>query len=374
VGSVKKRPDGKWRARYRDAEGREHARHFVRKVDAEQWVAQETADILRGTWVDPRAGKVTFKDYAEQWRTSQPHRPATETLYERLLRLHVYPTLGERSLSSVRRSDVQAMVKRLSTVVAPATVRQAYAVTRTVFRAAVEDKLINESPCRRVALPELPDDKIVPLSVEQVRRIIDVAPPSLRAVIVLAAATGLRSGELLGLTVDRVDFLRRQVEVDRQMVYIPGKPPSFGPPKTKASRRTVPVPQFALDELAMHLQQFPSGADGLVFQATQRGGPMLRTTLHARWVKVLDAAGLPRGTRFHELRHHYASVLIDGGESVKVVQERLGHASAVETLKTYAHLWPSSDERTRQVVERAWASSADSMRTGGEGQASHLGE
>ena len=100
---------------------------------------------------------------------------------------------------------------------------------------------------------------------------------------------------------------------------------------------------------------------------------MLRTTLHGRWVMTLGRAGLPKTTHFHHLRHHYASVLIDGGESVKVVQERLGHASAVETLKTYSHLWPTSDERTRAVVERAWAENlADSLRTFDPAQAADL--
>jgi integrase len=238
--------------------------------------------------------------------------------------------------------------------VAPATVRQVYAITRTIFRAAVEDKLLAESPCRKIALPELPDDKIVPLTVEQVRKIADAAPDDLRAMIVLGAATGLRSGELLGLTVDRVDFLRRSVSVEQQLVYIDGQVPFMGPPKTKASRRVVPVPRFALDELAAHLAAFPPGEDRLVFHSPTTRGPILRTTLNSRWRRTLRRAGMPETTRLHHLRHHYASVLIDGGESVKVVQERLGHASAVETLKVYAHLWPSSDERTRAVVEAAW--------------------
>ncbi|MBW3662448.1 MAG: tyrosine-type recombinase/integrase [Actinobacteria bacterium] len=89
----------------------------------------------------------------------------------------------------------------------------------------------------------------------------------------------------------------------------------------------------------------------MVFLAT-RGGPILRTTLNGRWARMAKRAGVPSTP--HDRRHHYASILIDGGESVKVVQERLGHASATEMLDTYSHLWPSSDERTRTVVERAW--------------------
>jgi integrase len=328
---------------------------LARRIDAERFLVEVEHQKHTGAYVDPRAGRVTFREYAEQWRAGQPHRPSTASLYERLLRLHAYPTLGDRGLSSVRRSEVQGWTAVLAGNVAPATVRQAYAVTRTIFRAAVEDKLLAESPCRKIALPELPGDKIVPLTVEQVREIADAAPNDLRALVVLGAATGLRSGELLGLTVERIDFLRRSMSVEQQLVYIAGQAPFMGPPKTKASRRVVPVPTFALDELAAHLAAFPPGEDGLVFHSAKTRGPVLRTTLHGRWRRTLRRAGMPETTRLHHLRHHYASVLIDGGESVKVVQERLGHASAVETLKTYAHLWPSSDERTRAVVEAAWA-------------------
>lgn len=170
---------------------------------------------------------------------------------------------------------------------------------------------------------------------------------------------------MLGLAVESVDFLRREVHVEQQLVYICGTGVFLAPPKTRAGVRTVPVPSYALDALSEHLRRFPpveislpwGDPDGdevsarLVFLAA-KGGPILRTTLNGRWTRMARRAGVPSTP--HDLRHHYASVLIDGGESVKVVQERLGHASATETLDTYSHLWPSSDERTRTVVERAW--------------------
>lgn len=353
MASIRKRPDRPkpWEAVYRDPDGRQRTRTFARKADAQRFLTGVEHALLSGSYVDARGGKATFKDFAERWRASQPHRPQTASLYERLLRLHAYPTFGDRGLSSVRRSEVQGWVAGLT--VAPATVRQVYAVTRTIFRAAVEDKLLAESPCRKIALPELPDGTLVPLSVEQVRAVADAAPANLRALVILAAATGLRSGELLGLEVDKVDFLRRAVQVEQQLVYIAGQEPFVGPPKTKASRRTVPVPTFALDELAAHLAAFPP-VGGFVFTSAS-GKPMLRTTLNGRWRRTVRNAGLGDLVKLHHLRHHYASVLIAGGESVKVVQARLGHASAVETLKTYAHLWPDDDERTRSVVEAAWS-------------------
>lgn len=379
MASVAKRPDGQWRARYRDRESKEHSRHFARKIDAQRWLDEVTTSVVTGQYVDPKAGRVSVRDYSERWRQMQHHRPGTTALYERVLRLHVYPAIGDKPLSAVRHSDVRAFLTGMSTTLAPNTTRQVHAITRTIFRSAVHDRLLAESPFVNVRLPRVQRERVEPVTVEQVQSIVAEAPDRMRALVVLAAATGLRQGELLGLTVDRVDFLRREVRVDRQLVYVSGAAPYIGETKTSESVRVVPVPAFALDALAAHLAAYPVEECGLlsrltpgppvrtmarlIFQA-DKGGPMLRTTLHGRWQRTLRRAGHDAGMHFHHLRHHYASVLLDGGESVKVVQERMGHASAEETLRTYAHLMPASEQRTRSVVESAWAPrAADSVRT-----------
>jgi hypothetical protein len=132
ITSIQKRTDGRWRARYRDSAGKEHARHFERNVDAQRWLDETTASVVTGTYVHPKAGKETVWVYGERWRQMQAHRPGTVALYERVLRLHVYPTLGDRSLSSVRRSDVRAF-PRPCPHLAPNTARQVHAITRTIF-------------------------------------------------------------------------------------------------------------------------------------------------------------------------------------------------------------------------------------------------
>ena len=109
MASVTKRPDGKYRARYRDESGREHARHFDRKADAQRWLDEVTASMVRGEYVDPRAGRVTFKAYAEQWRASQVHRVTSQLTIESALRRHTYPTLGDKPLSAIKPSDVQSV-------------------------------------------------------------------------------------------------------------------------------------------------------------------------------------------------------------------------------------------------------------------------
>ena len=158
---------------------------------------------------------------------------------------------------------------------------------------------------------------------------------------------------MLGLTVDRVDFTRRMLTIDRQLVTIAGREPFLAPPKTPASVRQVPMPTFVAEALAAHMASVGLGAgdrDGLLF-TTSDGKPVARNRFGEAWRAAVKKSKVERPARFHDLRHYYASLLIRHGESVKVVRARLGHASASETLDTYAHLWPDSEDRTRQAVD-----------------------
>ncbi|PWW24886.1 site-specific recombinase XerD [Geodermatophilus normandii] len=354
MASISRRPNGTWQARYRAAPGGpQRSRVFTRKVDAQRWLDEVRASIVTGQYVDPRAGRQTVREYAEQWRAAQVHRPTTAAHVETMLRRHVYPSLGDKQLSAVLPSDVQALVKRLSKTLAPGTVGVVHRILSAVFKAAVRDRRIIASPCTGTRLPKVHKQRIEPLSIEAVRALTDAVPERYRALVTLAAGTGLRQGEALGLTVDRIDFLRRQLTVDRQLVTMPDRPPYLAPPKTQASVRVVPLPQVVVDALAAHLKQWQS--DGFVF-TTDLGNPIRRTAFSATvWRPAVKTAGLDDTVTFHGLRHFYASLLIRHGESVKTVQARLGHASASETLDTYSHLWPDSDDRTRAAVDAVLA-------------------
>lgn len=362
MASITKRPDGKWRARYRDQAGKEHSRHFPRKVDGQRWLDEVTASVVTGQYVDPKAGRVTFRDYAEQWRAGQVYRPSTAELVERALRLRVYPVIGDRPLASIKPDVVQQLVARLSSTLAPATVTVTYSYVATVFKSAVRSGLVAKTPCDGIKLPRVVKTRVVPLSTDEVLSIADAMPDHLRAMVVLAAGTGMRQGELFGLTLDRVDFLRRTITVDRQLLHTGADGYHFGPPKTETSNRVIPLPDSIGRELSAHIAQHPQGDDGLLFVGG-RGAALRRGTFCYVWGRATKQAGLD-GVVFHQLRHHYASLLIRHGESVKTVQARLGHKSAEETLNTYAHLWPDSDDRTRQAVDAAFSGDlADSLRT-----------
>ncbi|MDI6912214.1 site-specific integrase [Nocardioides sp.] len=368
--SIAKRPDGRWRARYRDAGGREHARHFTRKVDAQRWLDEVTASVVTGQYVDPKAGSIAFRIYAEQWRAAQVHRPSSQAHVETMLRRHAYPTLGDRPLSSILPSEVQAWVKRLGIedkaakrrALAPSTIGVVHSIVSSVMKAAVKDRRIVANPCEGTKLPKASRSKVVPPTTEQVEALRLAMPDRLKALVTFSAGTGMRPAEVRGLTVDRLNMLRREVEVDRQLVSVAKKEPTYGPPKTAASVRTIPLPQVVVDFLAAHLAAYPPGPNGLVF-TLEGGEPISRQAMGHLWRPLASAAGLPGRSGPHALRHYYASLLIRYGESVKTVQARLGHASAAETLDTYSHLWPDSDDRTREAIDSVLGAPADSVRT-----------
>ena len=351
MASITKRPDGKWRARYRDPGGREHARHFARKVDAEKWLDGIRGDLVHGVYIDPAAGRRAFGPYADEWQAMQVHRASTRAQVEGLLRLHLLPAFRDRPLGAVRPSEVQAWVRGLSDQLSPGTVKLCYQYLSAIFRAAVADRLIPSSPCVKVKLPRVERKRVTPMATETVAALVDAVQPRYRALIVLGAGTGVRQGEAFGLTVDRVDFLRRTVRIDRQLVRLPGQPATFGPPKTAASVRTIPLPRVVVDALAAHLTAFPVGPDSFIF-TNKTGQPLTRSSFSDHvWRPAARKVGLPAGVTFHDLRHYYASLLIRHAESVKTVQARLGHANAGETLDTYSHLWPDSEDRTRDAVD-----------------------
>jgi integrase len=366
---VAKRPNGQWRARYRDDAGKEHARHFARKVDAQQWLDQVTAAQVRGDYVDPAAGRITVKTYAHRWQAVQVSSEGTARIVDNALRLHLIPALGHRPIGSVRRSDVQGFVKLLQAKefgrtrggearrLSAGHVRHIYDVTAQLFAAAVEDRIIASSPCRKITLPKDDKGEIEPLSVEQVVALVEAFPKRYRAATITLAGSGLRVGELLALDVADVDFLRRTIRVERQRT----QSGAFAPVKSKASRRTVPVGAVVIDQLAAHLAAFPS-KDALLPDELRR--PIGYTAWKRLFQRAAAAAGVEATT--HDLRHFFASALIAGGASVKQVQTVLGHSSAVITQRTYAHLWPGDEDRTRKVMDAALgplSTAADSLRT-----------
>jgi len=356
-GSIEKQPSGSYRARWRTPEGGERSKNFPRKREAEAQLTFIDNAKRTGSYIDKAAGQVRFKVYAEQWREMQVHRQSTAAQVETNLRRHVYPRIGMKPMGSIRASDIQALVKSLVTpdenggCLAPTTIEVIYNWIAAIFKAAVVDRVVHSSPCIKIRLPEVHRMPVKPMSIEMVESIVEAVPDPYKALVLLGAGTGVRISEALGITLDRVDFLHREVTIDRQLVGTQDGEPAFGPVKDRRNRpRTIPLPDVVLVALSEHLSRWPTSPGGLVFRNKQ-GQPIRRTTFSDIWRKAVGPLGIQTGKGFHELRHLYASLLIASGASVKVVQERLGHSTSQMTLDTYAHLWPDSDDTTRGAVD-----------------------
>jgi integrase len=251
---------------------------------------------------------------------------------------------------------------------APATVRVAYAVLNSMFTAALRDRVIAMSPCVGINLPALPHSEHTILTPAQVHALAAALPARYGAAVYVGAGCGPRHGETLGLEVDSVDFLRREVRVVQQLTSSNGRKPYLAPPKTKTSRRTVELPKVTADALALHLQRHPPKAveiedatdprnvrtrlAKLVFtNAANR--PIYRASWSHVWAPAAQGLNLPDKTGFHALRHYFAALLIFAGASVKTVQVALGHSTPMVTLNTYVGLWPDQVDRTRSLVDDA---------------------
>lgn len=272
---IQKRGPKRWVARWEDPDGRERAKSFQRKVDAEQFLTAVGSDMLRGQYIDPSAGRATFRAVAEAWRASQPHRPSTRVAKDKHLRLHAYPAFGDRQIASIRPSELQAWATGLSATYKLGYVRVIVETVRAVFNSAVTDRLIVTSPAKSIRLPTEHREAVVPLSRDQVEALIVAMTDRYKAAVLLGATAGLRPGELLGVKVADVDFLRRELHVRQQLTEVLGKVLE-GPLKTPTSYRKIPLPTFVVEALSPHLAQYPAHPDGWLFTAA-RGDRVRRT-------------------------------------------------------------------------------------------------
>ena len=357
-GSVKRRGDS-WRARYRDDSGKEYQRTFTTKRDADGWLRDQLAAQSNGTWVDPTLGHVSFADYGAQWLAQQHVRRSSHELMERRLRLQISPTLGELALSRIRRSHVVEMITRCADEgLSPSVVRHALSMVRAVLDAAAADRLVpvNVARDRSISVPRTERAPAEVLSAEQVAAIADNVEPQLRALVVLGAASGLRPGELFGLTADRIsppihllgDLSPRQavVKVDRQA----GPKDTLVAPKTASSARDVAIPASVVAVLVEHVRRFGLGEHGLLFR-TASDRMITRGRASEIWSRATADLDLPTRSSWHQLRHFHASALLSQGISIAFVSRRLGHANAAITLNTYAHTLRSDEDRVLNAAE-----------------------
>lgn len=357
---------------YRDDTGRQRRKTFHKADDANTFANTVEADKARGVYVDPDAGKVTFKAYSEEWLAVQTFDVSSYAATETLLRLHVYPVLGERQLRQVKASTIKAWIRGL-TVKSTTYKANILSVVSAIFTAAIDDDKISKNPCKvdsvRRNAPRRKPARVKAWESERVAAVHDAMSDRYRIAVTLAAGLGLRQGEVFGLSVDDVEFLGGVVHVRRQVRLFAQGGLAFRLPKSK-EERAVPLPDSVRDELAAYLADRPARPVSLPWATTDGepvthnlvltdadGSALHRNTFNRNvWAPALKVAGVEqnRENGMHACRHFYASVLLDAGESIKALSDYLGHSDPGFTLRTYTHMMPSSHDRTRRAIDSAF--------------------
>ena len=364
MASIQQRPSGAWRARYSDANGREHARHFQLRRDAQRWLDEVTAAIVTGQYADPRAGRVTWAAWISDWLDRQTWADGT---YDAARTAFTSVPWGERPIASVKPSHVQGWVSgEAKRGLAPSTIRTRLNYVQMAFRAATLDKVISSSPAAGVKPPRArkADAAMKLLTIDEVRTVLEHAG-DFEAFVAVCVFAGLRLGEAAGLQLGDVNFLGRSIRVERQVQGSTNAGAKLVPPKY-GSERTIFVPADLTATLAAHVaREGITRPDEMLFR-TPLGHLWNRNSAGGEWRRIRKAAHLADDLTLHALRHTYASNLIAAGCDVVTVQRSLGHAQPSITLNVYGHLWPSAEDKTRAATAAfmsAVATTTDSLRT-----------
>lgn len=246
-----------YRVRYRDPAGVQRSKTFPTASKAKNFASTVEADLLRGSYVDQSLGRMTLGEYAELWLAMQTYGESTREQTAHRVRRHIVPSLGPTPLAALRTSQVQSWVRAKQQELGPRTVRLLVSLLSSILNAAVDDERIAKNPCRSssIRLPKLDDRKIVPWTEQQVRDVRQALPDRYRIMLTITTGLGLRQGEVFGLAVEDVDFLRGVVRVQRQ-VSIVGSRLVFSLPKGRKVRE-VPLPSSVADLLSAHPASLP---------------------------------------------------------------------------------------------------------------------
>lgn len=380
---ITRTPTGRYRANWRDPSGRQRAKTFTTKKAAGQFLAEIETSKTRGLYVDPHAGRTLFGDHARQWMSSRNTESTTTARDASVMRTHVIPQWGSWPLGKIDHAAVQAWVTDLGKRRSPDVVAKCYQLTAAILRSAVRNRLIAFNPCEDIRLPRrrkhYADERIIS-RYELVTGLLPVVPDRYRALVAVAGGAGLRWGEAAGLCTDAVDLDQRRLRVVRTIVEVSGHTDFKAFPKSTAGRRTVPLPPWLVEIIQEHRDTYPPGESGLVF-SNAVGKPLRRTLFRSRvWRPALVRAGMlgtfsvvdqdgndvvradwtdatgagltkeftsereavlhvarlcAGGLRFHDLRHSYATWLVDDGVPPNMVARVMGHEKITTILQLY---------------------------------------
>jgi integrase len=351
-GNVRRRASGRFQARYIGPDGIERTAPttFETEKQAEKWLTIVESEVIKGTWVAPEAGEVELGEFAQRWIAERRLAPRTRELYEDLFKLYIRAHLAHLMIGAVKPQTIRTWRKRLldEGTKEPQAVK-AYCLLRAILNTATkEDAIIRENPCRIKGYDQYHTPERPVATVEQVYRLADEMPARFRALVIVAAFSGLRWGELAALRRSDVDLVEGVVRVPRKLAALRNRM-EFGPPKSEAGRRVVALPAAAIAALRPHMLEFvDADQEALVFVGDLGG--VLRTGNFRRsvkWAAAVKKAGAPTGFHFHDLRHTGNNLAAASGASTRELMHRMGHSSMRAAL-IYQH---ATSERDREIAE-----------------------
>jgi integrase len=363
-GSIHLRTDGLWEGKISlgyDGDGKRNRRtvYAQTKSGLQKKIREIQSDFALGQLADK--SNLTVEGWLQNWLIIVKAKTSVTTYdrYEQLTRLHLVPHLGMVKLQALTPIHVNAFFAKLERAGESIWTRKMTgAVLHNAMRQAMRMRYIMTNPCADVPRPKPGEKEMAILIEEQVKVFLATAERRrLFALFALALGSGMRQGELFGLQWPDIDFDKGTLTIRRSLAQIKGEF-ILKEPKSKASKRTIRLPPFAIDALLNHRRlMLTEGQDvktGTVF-VTKTGQYLLRSNMIRQVFKpILRAADLPM-IRFHDLRHTHASVLLAHGESIKAVSRRLGHSDVALTLRVYAHLLPDADSSLAETVQKAFA-------------------
>lgn len=296
---------------------------------------------------------ITVAELARQYleeKSTQGLRASTLAGAEQHIRLGLLPKLGKRKLRGIRKPDIVALLKGwLDGGMSPATARKYLATAKAVFKKALEDGYISRSPAGAVRPPKHTVPQVELLTSDETKRLLQEATGQPRLIILTALLSGLRAGEICALSWGDIDLVEGVISVRRS--FTRGR---FEEPKTEKSRRDVSIPPQLVDALARAKPE-DADDDSLVF-SNKAGQPIERSNwLHGSWHPILEAAKVPK-VKFHTLRHHFVSVMLDAGEKLTFIQRQVGHTDLSTTLNVYSHLLPQKEKNAGLRIGEAFSS------------------
>src|SRR6266545_5926986 len=337
------------RARWRDPAGREHSKTFTRKIDADRFLARIEGDKLKGSYVDPDAGRTPFRVVAERWyATTKGLGHQTRRDYRSLLDVWVLPRFGALPVVSIDTLGIEEWLADTKSRLSPSRARRAYYVLRGVLGAAVKGEMLAANRALGVDPPKVKTGARRFLDADQVETLAEAIRAPYGVLVRFGAYSGMRWSEVVELEVRNLDLLRGTVHVERSK---------------SGRKRDVHLPRFLAEELGAYLADRPHGPKDRVFTAPRGGALHHRNFSRRAFEPAVAAAGLPEDTTFHALRHACASILAAQGAGPKEVQEHLGHADASVTLKVYTHLFKGRLEHLAERLDAAHQAAAERRRT-----------